>query len=88
MKDLAWIVWHPEGGEDGPEDGRQYLAKDAEEAAQKWAEDYDKDEYPLSLDQDHSEVVKVILRANDPVVRTFAVRASISVRYSADEVTT
>ena len=88
MKDSTWIVWHPEGGEDGPEDGRHYLAKDAQEAAEKWAEYYDTDEYPLTANEDHREVVKVILQANDPVVRTFAIRASISVHYYADEVTT
>ena len=88
MKDSTWIVWHPEGGEDGPEDGRHYLAKDAQEAAEKWAEYYDTDEYPLTANEDHREVVKVIPQANDPVVKTFAVRASIFVYYYADEVTT
>ena len=88
MKDSTWIVWHSEGGEDCIVDGRHYLAKDAQEAAEKWAEYYDTDEYPLTANEDHREVVKVILQANDPVVRTFASRASISVHYYADEVTT
>jgi hypothetical protein len=85
MGDPTWIVWHPDGGEDGPEQGKHYQAVDAEFAAEKWAEDYDKGDYTLTQNEDCREIVKVMMVANDPVVRTFAVRAAISVDYYADE---
>ena len=87
MSTTTWIVWHPDGGEDGPEDGHEYLAENAEEAAQKWAEDYDESDYPLTGSEDNRETVKIIAQANDPVARTFHVWASISVDYCSEEVT-
>jgi hypothetical protein len=86
MTHAMWIVWHPGGGEDGPEDGKHYRAISAEDAAQQWAKNYDEDDYPLASGEDHREVVKVVMVANDPVVHTFAVRAVTSVDYYADAV--
>ena len=85
MGEPTWIVWHPDGGEHGPEQGTHYEAADAEFAAEKWAENYDVDDYPLTRNEDRREIVKVVMVANDPVVHTFTVRAAISVDYYADE---
>jgi hypothetical protein len=84
----TYIVWHPDGGEDGPSDGRRFIAGSHEEAAQQWAERYDRGDcdYPLSAD-DQVEIVHVKLLANDPVLRRFKVRAIPSVTYLADEIT-
>jgi hypothetical protein len=82
----TWIVWHPDGGEDGPEQGTHYIAVSAEDAARQWAEDYDAGDYPLTSNEDHSEVVKVVMVANDPKLHAFAVRAVTSVDYYAREV--
>ena len=87
MTQPLWNVWHPEGGEDGPEDGMRVRAVDAEIAAENWASRYDSDDYPLREDEDRREVVKVSPVDGGLTVRTFAVRASISVNYYADEVT-
>jgi hypothetical protein len=86
MAEQLWIVWHPDGGEDGPEHGSHYRAASASLAAEAWAQNYDEDDYPLSANEDHREVVKVVKVANDPVVHTFKVRAVISVDYYADAV--
>ncbi len=87
MIDPIWIVWHPDGGEDGPSDGRHIRAQSAEAAAEQWAEDWDAGDYALASNEDHHETVKVIMVANDPKVHTFKVRAVISTDYYADEVT-
>jgi hypothetical protein len=86
MAEQLWIVWHPDGGEDGPEDGSHYRVASASLAAEAWARDFDNDDYPLSANEDHREVVKVAMVANDPIVYTFKVRAMISVDYYADAV--
>lgn len=88
MTHPMWIVWHPDGGEGGPEQGTHYRAMDAEHAAEEWAENYDVGDYPLTRNEDHREVVKVVAADGDPTVSTFAVRAAISVDYYADEVET
>lgn len=85
MSDQTWIIWHPAGGDEGPEDGRPYIAATPEEAAQKWAKDYDQDVYPLTSNEDHREIIKVVAQANDPVVRTYSVWASISVDYFVNQ---
>jgi hypothetical protein len=86
MAEQLWVVWHPDGGEDGPEHGRHYRAADASLAAEAWAKHFDQDDYDLSANEDHREIVKVAMVANDPIIRTFKVRAVISVDYYADAV--
>ncbi len=36
-RSIEWVVWHPEGGEDGPEHGREIMAVSARHAAEKYA---------------------------------------------------
>jgi hypothetical protein len=84
----TYIVWHPDGGEDGPSDGIRFIADSHEEAAHQWAERYDRNagDYPLAAD-DQAEIVHVKLLGNDAVLRRFRVRAIPSVSYLADEIT-
>ena len=85
----TWSVWHPDGGEEGPEDGTDYTADSAEAAAEKWAEDFDEGDYSLSCNMDHREIVKVVEQDNKTVsdIQTFTVRAVLETNYYADEVT-
>jgi len=85
----TWSVWHPAGGEEGPEDGTDYIADSAEAAAVKWAEDFDEDDYTLSYNGDHREVVRVVEQDNKIVsdIHVFTVRAVLEINYYADEVT-
>lgn len=85
MVDPLWIVWHPDGGEDGPDDGGYYRASSAENAAEQWAQRYDADDYPLRSDEDRRELVKVCPDGDHAAVHIFKVHASISVDYYAEE---
>lgn len=40
----AYVVWYPDGGEDGPADGVDCLGMNAEHAAERRAESFDMDE--------------------------------------------
>jgi hypothetical protein len=82
-----WIVWHPDGGEDGPGDGCHFRADSPEDAAVQWAHHYDEDsaDYTLISKEGSTETVKVCMVANDPIVHTFKVRGEMSLDYYADE---
>ncbi len=84
----AWVVWHPDSGDDGPGDGISVWARNPQRAAEKWARDYDIPEYPLSVNKNLVEIVRV--QSADGIsttVHTFAVRASIHVGFHATEIT-
>jgi hypothetical protein len=86
MLQQLFYVWHPDSGEDGPGDGVLIRATDHQQAARKWARDYDRQDYPLSSVEDHRETVKVQMQANDARVHTYSVRCVIRQEYYADEV--
>lgn len=36
-----WIVWHPAGGEENPEEGHTFKAYSAQDAAEQWGKFYE-----------------------------------------------
>lgn len=83
-ENFYFYVWHPDGGEDGPIDGRLIRSRNHQAAAEHWAKNYDCDDHSLSSDEDRREIVKVQMLANDAPVHTFSVRCVISRDYCAE----
>ena len=79
-----WIVWNPDGGDEGPDDGYKFRAVSAKDAAQQWglrAESYGC-EYTL---EQAPETVMVCPFDDISNQRKFRVRAQASRDYFADE---
>ena len=79
-----WVVWNPEGGDEGPDDGYKFQAVSAQEAARQWGrrgESYGC-EYTL---EETPETVTVCPVDDIGNQRKFRVRAQTSREYFADE---
>jgi len=81
-----WIVWNPDGGDDGPDDGRKFRASDAQDAAEQWGRDAEMYGSGYTLDKT-PETVTVCPVDDTRNQRRFRVRAQTSREYFADELT-
>jgi hypothetical protein len=84
MTHPLWIVWNPDGGDTGPDDGKRFRAFSAQNAVEEWAhrfENYD-GEYTL---EENPETVMVCPVDDTGNQRKFRVRARTSRDYFADE---
>lgn len=70
--------------EDNEPEGQEYLAVDAESAAEKYAEYWDAGDYVLASDECATIEVEVV--GPDGERKKFSCRAIVSVDYYADEV--
>jgi hypothetical protein len=84
MTSPLWIVWNPDGGDEGPDDGRKFRAVDAQDAAQQWAYCAESEGWEYTLEEKPETVV--VCRVDDiGSQRKFRVRAQTSRDYFADE---
>lgn len=78
-----WIVWHPAGGEDGPDDGCRIRAWHAKYAAEEWGRQHERLNREYTLDSE-PETVMVCPSRNHTMIQSFRVRALTSRHYFAD----
>jgi len=79
-----WVVWNPDGGDEGPDDGSRFRASDAQDAAQQWGHRFESHGCEYTLEETPETVV--VCRVDDiGSQRKFRVRAQTSRDYFADE---
>ena len=79
-----WVVWTPDGGDEGPDDGSKFRASDAQDAAQQWAHCAESEGWEYTLEETPETVT--VCRVDDiGSRRKFRVRAQTSRDYFADE---
>ena len=79
-----WVVWNPEGGDEGPDDGYKLQAVSAQEAAVRWGQRCESHGCEYTLEETPETVV--VCRVDDiRNQRKFRVRAQTSREYFADE---
>jgi hypothetical protein len=79
-RQTVFLVWCPDNGDSGPEDGRECLGVRASHAAERWAERYDRDE---PADEDTTWNVWTVPKGEVEPIEHFRVTKRIDVRYSA-----
>ena len=80
----GWIVWNPDGGDEGPDDGYKFRAIDAQDAAQQWGYRVESHGCEYTLEEIPETVT--VCRVDDiGSQRKFRVRAQTSRDYFADE---
>lgn len=86
MASNTWIVWHPEGGEEGPAFGSRFKASSPQDAAEQWGKRHEWTSNEYTLDQE-PEIVNVILAADGHCnAKKFRVSAQTSRDYYATEI--
>jgi hypothetical protein len=80
-----WIAWNRDCHGDDPAEGDRVFAHDAEAAAEKWAEIYDQDDYPLMSGGDAEVVITPANGEGEP--KRFTVYGESSPTYYAREIT-
>lgn len=85
MSNCLWVVWHPDGGEDGPDDGRWFHSATAEDAAKQWGQRHESDGCDYTLDIE-PETVMVCPDDDHSRIEAFRVRAETSRYYYVDTV--
>jgi len=82
---MKFLVFHDSLGEDG----MPFEAVDHEHAAEKFAEYYDRDDYPLAQSQGRTCEYCEVHQVGDPsiIARQFKIWAEPRVEYYASEVT-
>lgn len=83
--DREWIVWHPEGGEDGPDYGLTFMASSAMQAAEDWADAYDQSDDAYTIVKGEPEIVHVCEKGQTNTTR-FKVSGRIIRRYCAEKI--
>lgn len=82
MAPTEWIVWHPVGGEDGPDDGRHIRSYCPKSAAEEWGRQHEWRNCEYTLDSD-PETVMVCPADDHSVVYAFEVCAQVTRHYFA-----
>ena len=79
-----WIVWHPDGGDMGPDDGRKFRAIDARDAVEQWGHRFEIHSCEYTLEETPETVM--VCRVDDiGSQHKFRVRAQTLRDYVADE---
>lgn len=83
--DRKWIVWHPDGGEEGQDHGRTIMASSAMTAADAWADEFDFSDNKYTTVQGEPQNV-FVCKADQTGATEYKVSGRIIRRYHAEKI--